>query len=151
MPKTLRIAVLLLSASLVLNIALGAFAATRYLRDRVYHQVTQLTETEPSEAMRTAFRQALRDDRSAFLGSVRTLRQARERQHAVLTAERLDKAALAQAQSDVRSAMTAFVEVLQRALRQTAEKLPDAERKAIPRLRIGAIEAMVETGEADAQ
>ena len=151
MSKPLRLAVLLLSASLVLNIALGAFAATRYLRDRVYHQVTQLTETEPSEAMRAAFRQALRDDRSAFLRSARALRRARARQHAILTAETLELAARAQAQSDVRSARTAFVEVLQKALRRTAASLPDTERRSIPKLRIGTIEAMVDTGEADAQ
>lgn len=151
MSKTLRITVLLLSVSLVLNIALGAFVTTRIVRDHTLSQITQFTQSEPSEAMRTAFRAALSDNRSGFLQAARALYRARDRQHSILTAETLDMAALETAHSDVRTKMTAFVDILQQALRDTAATLPDAERRAIPKLGVSTVRGLADDTDAIAE
>ncbi|MEM1050107.1 MAG: hypothetical protein AAGL24_28380 [Pseudomonadota bacterium] len=151
MSKTLRITILLLSVSLVMNIALGAFVTTRIVRDHTLSQITQFTESEPSEAMRSAFRQAVSENQSAFLQAARGLYQARDHQHSILTAETLDMAALEQAHGEVRTKMVAFVDVLQRALRNTAATLPDAERRAIPKLGVATVRGLAEDGEQQAE
>lgn len=151
MSKTLRITILLLSVSLVLNIALGAFVTTRIVRDHTLSQITQFTESQPSEAMRTAFRAAMSENQSAFLQAARALYQARDRQHTILTAETLDMAALETAHGDVRTKMTAFVDVLQQALRNTAATLPDAERRAIPKLGVTTVRGLAGDNDTEAE
>ena len=139
MSRTVRLLIGALAVSLMVNVAMASFMSVRFMRDYAYHQVTTLTDAEPSEAVREAFRQALLDDRRAFLRSMRNLRQARSHHHETLTAEAFDPAALEQAQGDVRTAALSFINVLQRALRSAASELPDAERQAIPKLSVGAI------------
>ncbi|MES0882764.1 periplasmic heavy metal sensor [Roseibium sp. SCP14] len=141
--KPLRLAILLLSVSLVLNFALGAFVFTSYVRDRVFDRITQLSDTEPSPALKAAFRQTLREDRRAILQSARQLRQAREHQHEVLTAPELDVSALDEAQAEVREAAAALMSVLQKALRQTAETLPENERQNIPKVGFGSLQTLL--------
>ncbi|MES0810867.1 hypothetical protein ABLO27_15390 [Roseibium sp. SCPC15] len=141
--QPLRLAILLLSVSLVLNFALGAFVFTSYVRDRVFDRITQLSDTEPSPALKAAFRQTLREDRRAILQSARQLRQAREHQHEVLTAPDLDLSALDEAQAEVREAAAALISVLQKALRQTAENLPESERRNIPKIGFGSLEPLL--------
>ncbi|MEM9632917.1 MAG: hypothetical protein AAGA50_16420 [Pseudomonadota bacterium] len=141
--KPLRLAVLLLSVSLMMNIALGAFVFTNYVRDRVFDRITQLSETEPSPALKAAFKQTLREDRRTILKSARQLRQAREHQHEVLTAAVLDLSALDEAQAEVRTAANALITVLQKALRQTAEKLPENERRNIPTVGFGSLQPLL--------
>ncbi|MGI9503858.1 MAG: periplasmic heavy metal sensor [Geminicoccaceae bacterium] len=128
-----------LTVTLILNFAMAGFITVRFVRDYAYHQVSKFTDAEPSEAVREAFRQALLDDRRAFLRSLRDLGQSRNRHHELLTAETFDPAALEQAQGDVRTAALSFIDVLQRALRSAASELPDAERQAIPKLSVGAL------------
>ena len=139
MSRTVRLLIGVLTVSLIVNFAMAGFITVRFVRDYAYHQVMKFTDAGPSETVREAFRQALLDDRRAFLRSLRDLRQARSHHHEILTAETFDPTTLEQAQADVRTAALSFIDVLQRALRSAASELPDAERQAIPKLSVGAL------------
>ena len=145
MSRSVRFLVALLTVSVILNFALAGFLATSYVRNRAFHQFAAFTQAEPSPALQTAFQEALRSDRPVLLATLLDLRDARNLQHEILTAERLDSAALELAQLQTRIATDAVVEVLQRALRTAASELPDTERRAIPKLRVS---SLVEVGNA---
>ena len=139
MSRSVRFLVALLTVSVILNFALAGFLAASYVRNQVFQQFAVFTQAEPSPALRTAFQEALRSDRRVLLATLFDLRDARNLQHEILTAERLDSAALELAQLQTRNATDAVVEVLQRALRTAASELPDTERRAIPKLRASSL------------
>ena len=139
MPRSIKLLIGVLTVSVFLNFALAGFAATRYVQDRVFDRFATLSETEPPAALRGAFREALQSDRRAFLGTLFDVRDARDRQHEVLTAKTLDTTALEAAQRETRTTTSAFLEVLHRAVRTAASDLPDADRRAIPKFRVSAL------------
>ena len=139
MQRSVKFLIGVLTVSVILNFAFAGFIATQYIRDHAVHQFSALAETEPPPALRTAFREALRADRRAFRGALLDLRDARDRQHDILTAKRFDSAALAVAQQEARAATAAFIQVLHSALRTAASNLPDTDRRAIPKLRASSL------------
>jgi len=149
MSRTVKFLIGMLTISVFLNFAFAGFVATRYVRDRAFDRFAALSETEPPAALRTAFREALRADRRAFLSTLLELRDARDRQHDILTAERFDVAALESAQQETRAVTTAFLEVLHQALRTAVSDMPDVDRRAIPKFGVSALtgRGMVEDGE----
>lgn len=149
MSRSIKLLIGVLTVSVILNFAFAGFIATRYVWDRAFDWVSPLSETKPPAALRTAFSEALRADRRAFLSTLLDLRDARDRQHDILTAGRFDAAALAAAQRETRAATEAFIEVLHRAVRTAASEMPDADRRAIPKFRISALtgRGMIEDGE----
>ena len=149
MSRSVKFLIGALTVSVILNFGLAGFVATRYVQDRVSSRFAALSETEPPAALRAAFREALQSDRRAFLGTLLGLRDARDRQHEILTAEKLDLEALETAQRETRVATEAFIEVLHRAVRTAASELPDADRRTIPKFRVSSLtrRGMVEDGE----
>ena len=148
MQRSVKFLIGVLTVSVILNFAFAGFIATQFIRDRAFHQFSALTETEPPPALRTAFREALRIDRRALQGAVLDLRDARDRQHDILIAERFDSAAIAAAQQETRAATVALTQVLHSALRTAASKLPNADRRAIPKFRAS---GLIDHGEASIQ
>ena len=139
MQRSFKFLIGVLTVSVILNFAFAGFIATQYIRDRTVHQFSALAEIELPPALRTAFREALRADHRAFRGALLDLRDARDRQHDILTAERFDSAALAVAQQETRAAATAFMQVLHSALRAAASDLPNTDRRAIPKVRASSL------------
>jgi uncharacterized membrane protein len=139
MSRPVKFLIGVLTVSVMLNFALAGFVAIRYVQARVFDRISTVTETEPSVALQTAFREALDEDRRALMGAFGNLDDARDHEHGILTAEVLDTAALEAAQQETRAAAMAMIEVLHRALRTAATDLPDAERRAIPKLRAPAL------------
>ena len=139
MSRSVKFLIGVLTVSVILNFALLGFVATRYVQDRIFDRFAALSETEPPAALRTAFREALQSDRRAFLGALLDLRDARDRQHEILIAENLDLEALEAAQQETRTATSAFLEVLHRAVRTAASGLPDADRRAIPKFGVSSL------------
>ncbi len=139
MSRSNKILLAALTVSLLLNFAAAGYVGVRLIRDHVYHSLvdnTAVVESLPAELKQT-FREAIRSDRVGMLKALGALRSARDRQHEVLTAEKLDNTALEQAQSEVRGATDQLIVHLQRALRVAASDLPDDVRRSIPKIRIG--------------
>ena len=149
MSRSVKVLIGILTLSVILNFALAGFVATRYVQDRVFDRFAALSETEPPAALQAAFREALQSDRRAVLGTLLGVRDARDRQHEILTAETLNFEALEAAQRKTRTAISAFLEVLHRGVRTAASDLPDADRRAIPKIKVNAlaVRAMSEDSE----
>ena len=135
MTTPMRTLVLVLTLSVAVNFALAGFLAASFFRQSAFEQISAAFDVEPPEALRTAFAEAIREDRTALFAALRQLRTTTNASHGILTATDYDPVALEAAQGDVRTAVVGLLEVLQSALRTAVGRLPEDERRNIPRQR----------------
>lgn len=134
--KQKHILVGLLGVSLILNFAAAGYIGSRLVRDRVTSSVGAGLEQPPSPALADAYGKALAEDRKQLAPAFLKLRRARKEQQDILTAEIYDAEAHARAQAETRRRIDDVLTLLHGALRKTATRLPDAERRAIPPFKI---------------
>ncbi len=89
------------------------------------------------DALKTSFRGNLAAHRRDIIGALRDFRDAREEQQKTFTAATFDRTAAEVAQAKVRSTGEHLAAILQTALLDSVESLPDAQRRDLPQLPFG--------------
>lgn len=135
--RAAKLLVLALTVSLALNFAAIGFGGAVIGGGMVLAGIVRDATSNYPPQLRDAFRAELRAHRGAVRDALKTLREAREAQQAVLIAPKLNRAAAEAAQARVREAGIALVSLLQSMLLDAVATLPDDVRREIPRAPIG--------------
>ncbi|MGO1119415.1 hypothetical protein ACTL6U_11945 [Rhodovibrionaceae bacterium A322] len=128
--------VILLVLSILLNFAFGAFVLTQLLRANVLEELVITQKQAYPPQFEEAYRQALRDDWRSLWQDIQTLRQARQMQHEMLTAETFDRSAFEEAMTRLRTAQLTVISRLQAPLPDVVAELPDDIRRDLPLIRL---------------
>ncbi len=130
--KRTKTLLVLLVISGLLNVALIGFITTRAARNFSGAFVKTSYEEGMPQQVQDAFASELKGSRRELLRALRDLRQARTRQHEILTAHKLDADAFKVAQQDVSASVQTLLNLTQDTFLTTASKLPDDIRQQIP-------------------
>lgn len=136
-PRKQTALVVALLVSVLLNlVALGFFGAVGSLV-LLRREIVREAVADYPPAVRRAFMMEVFENRRALREDFAALREARAALHAALTAETYDRAAVETAGAEVRRRADAVLALLGAMLADTAERVPDDVRRAIPPMGIG--------------
>ncbi|MEM9355295.1 MAG: periplasmic heavy metal sensor [Pseudomonadota bacterium] len=123
----------ILLVSLLLNVAAASYITVRWFRD--HHDRAALNgftgSVVSSKAMRKAFEELRSADKSELKQKLHAARMAQNRLHAVITAEKLNEAALDQALRDARTARRQVSAHFRKTFRDLHSGLPERDRRAL--------------------
>jgi hypothetical protein len=127
-----RFLVIALTASVILNFVAIGFAGSMLGGALILRNLVQQSRTPMPAELAASFRENIRDHRREIIRALRDFRDARTAQQALFRAETFDRAEAEVGQANVRAAGERLVVILQTALLDSIETLPDSVRRDLP-------------------
>jgi hypothetical protein len=129
--RSAKILVAALAVSAVLNLVAVGFAGSVIGGAVILRDLISQSRTPMPDALSSSFRANLRAHRRDIVGALRDFRDARVEQQQVFRAETFSRADAEAAQAKVRAAGEHLVIILQTALLDSIESLPDSVRRQL--------------------